>query len=42
LGNVFVVWLKKFYRDISALETRILDEDLDDDVHAEGIIILRG
>jgi hypothetical protein len=29
-NNTFAVQLKKFYRRISTLETRILDEDPDD------------
>ncbi|KAG1854303.1 hypothetical protein C8R48DRAFT_776684 [Suillus tomentosus] len=40
-NNVFAVQLKKLYRNISALETRILNEDPDDLVD-EGRVVLQG
>ena len=35
-NNAFAVQLKKLYRGISALETRILKEDADENAHDDG------
>jgi hypothetical protein len=41
-NNAFAVQLKKLYRGISTLETRILNEDIDDGGPEEGRIMLKG
>ncbi|KAF7964900.1 hypothetical protein HWV62_1777, partial [Athelia sp. TMB] len=40
-SNVFAVQLKKLYRGISSLETRILNEDVDDSAADEGRVLLK-
>jgi hypothetical protein len=40
-NNAFAVQLKKLYRSISALETKILNEDSDDHLD-EGRVLLQG
>ena len=41
-NNAFAVQLKKLYRGISALETRILKEDADENAHDDGRIVVQG
>jgi hypothetical protein len=41
-NNTFAVQLKKFYRGISTLETRVLTEDFDDGGSEAGRIMLKG
>ncbi|KAF7964541.1 hypothetical protein HWV62_5931, partial [Athelia sp. TMB] len=40
-SNAFAVQLKKLYRGISSLETRILNEDVDDSAADEGRVLLK-
>jgi protein SMG6 len=41
-NNAFAVQLKKLYRGISALGTRILKEDADENAHDVGRIVVQG
>jgi protein SMG6 len=41
-NNAFAVQLKKLYRGISALETRILREDADESGLDDGMVVVQG